>query len=98
MKWKNFPASHNTWEPEKHLTGCAILLENFKKEGRRQPVQRGADRHVSEDSSSDGDGDQEFVVEAVVNRRIRSGQVSVGVWVDYILIFRRAPKNANPRQ
>lgn len=78
VKWKGFPTAQNTWEPESHLTGCAHLLENFKKQSGRQPQLRSAEQHVSEDSSSgDGDDGKQFVVEAVVNRRIRLGQVSV---------------------
>jgi len=32
IRWKNFDANHDTWEPKSCLDGCGDMLKNFEKE------------------------------------------------------------------
>lgn len=35
VKWKNYPASDNTWEPKKNLTGLLDLVRKFDTQKKK---------------------------------------------------------------
>ena len=39
VKWRNFDAASNSWEPTKHLKNCSELVEEF--EASRRPNREG---------------------------------------------------------
>eukprot|EP00455_Lapot_gusevi_P053333 TRINITY_DN8301_c0_g1_i9.p1 TRINITY_DN8301_c0_g1~~TRINITY_DN8301_c0_g1_i9.p1 ORF type:complete len:283 (+),score=48.41 TRINITY_DN8301_c0_g1_i9:110-958(+) len=38
IKWKGYPSSANTWEPEAHLTSCDNKLEAYKNQSKPLPL------------------------------------------------------------
>ena len=44
VKWKNFPESQNTWEPESNLKTCKDMIREFHQ---RKPAKPTATRSVS---------------------------------------------------
>ena len=37
IKWKGYPESENTWEPEDHLVNCQTLLHHYRQKHGMQP-------------------------------------------------------------
>ena len=52
IKWKGFPESDATWEPLSHLTNCAHLLREFRKNRNRQQRPKTPPRSVRPPSAS----------------------------------------------
>lgn len=40
IKWENFPASDNTWEPAAHLDSCKAMLEEFEAQLQKQKLEK----------------------------------------------------------
>ena len=36
VKWKNYEAKHNTWEPLEHLAGCEDMIAEFKEREKQR--------------------------------------------------------------
>lgn len=42
VKWKNYPASDNTWEPKKNLTGSLDLVRKFDAKKKKAEAEEAA--------------------------------------------------------
>lgn len=57
IKWKGH--EEKTWEPRKHLEGCAALLQEFERKAKRRRADKDTKPEEESDDEASGDGDRD---------------------------------------
>ena len=76
VRWSGYTAEDDTWEPLSHLENALDMVRAFKKKKTEEKLadQNKGAQDAQVDETEDGEEDDEFGVEAILDKRIRTGR------------------------
>jgi len=85
VKWKNWSSDDNTWEPKENLVGSELIIAKYEKEveavkkidNKDQDYDSSLNSKMKSDQNNEKDGntDNEYEVEKIIDKRIVGGEV-----------------------